>query len=200
MATSDVAVVNLALTKLGENRITDLDDNTKPAREANAIYTMLRDKLLRRFVWRFAVKRVELAALVSTPAHGYDYEYQMPTDCLRILQVGDYYPSVDLSDFVSGPTAPYQIEGGKILHNDSGPLNLRYITRVEDPTLFDACFDEMFASLLAYNLAEPLTQSNTKKEAAWQDYKQARTDAVIANAIENPPETLQDDTWVAARI
>ena len=47
MATSDVAIANLALTKIGDLRITSLSDNTKPAREVNAVYSMLRDKLQR---------------------------------------------------------------------------------------------------------------------------------------------------------
>ena len=49
MATSDVAIANLALTKIGDLRITSLTENTKPARELNAIYGMLRDKLQRTY-------------------------------------------------------------------------------------------------------------------------------------------------------
>lgn len=200
MASSDVAIANLALTKLGELRIFDLTEDTKPAREVNAVYAMLRNKLQRRYAWRFCVKRTSLAASTTAPAFGYTYQYPLPADCLRVLQVGQYYPAPDLSNLVGGSTAEYSIEARQILSNDSGPLAVRYLARIEDPTQFDAAFDEALASWVAYNVAEALTQSSSKREQALQDFQLAIRDAVLANAIENPPQTLADDTWVAARL
>lgn len=70
MAASNVAIANLALTKLGDLRILNLTDNTKPAREVNAVFDMARDYLQRRFSWRFCIKRANLAADVSAPVVG----------------------------------------------------------------------------------------------------------------------------------
>lgn len=200
MATSDVAIANLALTKLGDLRITALTDNTKPAREINAIYGMLRDKLQRTFNWRFCVKRASLAADVATPVFDYSYQYTLPADCLRVLQINAYYPAPDLSDLISSGGQEYVIEGGKILTRSSGSLNLRYLARIEDPTKFDSSFDDAFAGLLAYNVCEALTQSDAKKNAALREYRLALTDAIRANAIENPPESIADTTWLTVRL
>lgn len=200
MATSDVAIANLALTKLGDLRITALSDNTKPAREINAIYGMLRDKLQRTYNWRFCVKRAALAADVATPVFDYSYQYSIPTDCLRVLQINAYYPAPDLSDLISSGGQEYVIEGGKILTRSSGVLNLRYLARIEDTTRFDSSFDEAFSALIAYNVCEALTQSDAKKNAALRDYRMALMDAVRANAIENPPESLADQTWITVRL
>ena len=200
MATSDVAIANLALTKLGDLRITALSDNTKPAREINAIYGMLRDKLQRTYNWRFCVKRAALAADVATPVFDYSYQYSIPTDCLRVLQINAYYPAPDLSDLISSGGQEYVIEGGKILTRSSGVLNLRYLARTEDTTRFDSSFDEAFSALIAYNVCEALTQSDAKKNAALRDYRMALMDAVRANAIENPPESLADQTWITVRL
>lgn len=200
MAASDVAIANLALTKLGDLRIVDLSENTKPAREINAVYTMLRDKLQRRYVWRYAVKRDSLPALAGAPAWGYTYQFQLPSDCLRVLQVGEYFPVPDLSNLISGGGQEYQVEGRVILSNDAGPLKLRYLSRVTDPAQFDATFDEAFASLIAFTVAEALTQSGSKKEAALRDYNMALRDAVTSSAIENPPESLADNAWIVARL
>lgn len=200
MASSDVAIANLALTKLGELRITDLEEDTKPAREINAVYAMLRDKLQRRYVWRFCVTRAELAAEVDTPEFGYSYQFPLPADCLRVLQVGEYYAGVVLNDAVAGGSQEYQIERGRVLSNSSAALKLRYLALVDDPTAFDPAFDEAFAAFLAYNVAEALAQSSGKKDDALRDYRMAIRDAVLANAIENPPEELADDTWVMARL
>jgi len=200
VATSDVAIANLALTKIGDLRITSLTDNTKPARELNAIYGMLRDKLQRTYNWRFCVKRANIAADVAVPTFGYSYQYTVPTDCLRIVQVGAYFPAPDLSDLIGGGGQEYQLEGGKILTNSSGQMNLRYLSRVTDPTQFDSSFDEAFSALLAYNVAEALTQSDAKKNAALRDYRLCLTEAVRANAIENPPESIADTTWLSVRL
>lgn len=200
MAASNVAIANLALTKLGDLRILNLTDNTKPAREVNAVFDMTRDYLQRRFSWRFCIKRANLAADTSTPLWDWSYQYPVPTDCVRILQVGQWYPSPDLSDLISTGGQEYVLEGKYILSNQAGPLKLRYLSRVTDPVEFDPAFDMAFSAYLAYILAEPLTASGEQKQMAYNDYRNAIKDAVIANAIENPPESLADQTWILARL
>ena len=200
MAASNVAIANLALTKLGDLRILNLTDNTKPAREVNAVFDMTRDYLQRRFSWRFCIKRANLAADTSTPLWDWSYQYPIPTDCVRILQVGQWYPSPDLSDLISTGGQEYVLEGKYILSNQAGPLKLRYLSRVTDPVQFDTAFDMAFSAYLAYILAEPLTASAEQKQMAYNDYRNAIKDAVIANAIENPPESLADQTWILARL
>jgi len=200
VATSDVAIANLALTKIGDLRITSLSDNTKPAREVNAVYSMLRDKLQRTYNWRFCVKRAVLAAESTAPVFDYSSQYPVPSDCLRILQINAYYPAPDLSDLISSGGQEYVLEGGKILTRNSGSMNLRYLARISDPTKFDTSFDEAFASSIAYNVAEALTQSDSKKNAALRDYRMALMDAIRANAIENPPESIADTTWLTVRL
>ena len=200
MAASNVAIANLALTKLGDLRILNLTDNTKPAREVNAVFDMTRDYLQRRFSWRYCIKRANLAADSGTPLWDWSYQYQIPTDCLRILQVGQYYPTPDLSDLISTGGQEYVLEGKYILSNQAGPLKLRYLSRVTDPVQFDTAFDMAFSAYLAYILAEPLTASGEQKQMAYNDYRNALKDAVIANAIENPPESLADQTWILARL
>lgn len=200
MAASNVAIANLALTKLGDLRILNLTDNTKPAREVNAVFDMARDYLQRRFSWRYCIKRANLAADTSTPLWDWSYQYPIPTDCLRILQVGQWYPSPDLSDLISTGGQEYVLEGKYILSNQAGPLKLRYLSRVTDPVQFDTAFDMAFSAYLAYLVAEPLTASAEQKQMAYQDYRNAVKDAVIANAIENPPESLADQTWILARL
>ena len=200
MAASNVAIANLALTKLGDLRILNLTDNTKPAREVNAVFDMARDYLQRRFSWRYCIKRANLAADSGTPLWDWSYQYQIPTDCLRILQVGQWYPSPDLSDLISTGGQEYVLEGKYILSNQAGPLKLRYLSRVTDPVQFDTAFDMAFSAYLAYLVAEPLTASAEQKQMAYNDYRNAIKDAVIANAIENPPESLADQTWILARL
>jgi hypothetical protein len=197
---SNVEIANRALTKIGANRIIALTDNTKEGRTVNSMFTLVRDAELRKRTWRFSIKRAELAALASAPTFGFAYQYRPPADCLKIVDVGELYPAADMSDYVGSDTSSYAYENGVILTDEAAPLNLRYVARIEDPTLFDALFVEAFACKLAMEMAEPITQSSTKRELATREYKDAIIEAMRANAIEKPPVKLADDTFILARL
>lgn len=198
--TSKVAIANRALTKLGAARILSMDDDNTQGRAVSSLYDTVRDAELRAKNWRFAIKRASLPALSTTPAWGFSVQYQLPSDCLRIVQVGEYYLGPSMADYRTGPDIPFRIEGQQILTDIDAPLKVRYIFRETDPTHFDACFVEAFACRLAAELAEPLTQSNTKRKLAWDEREQALKDALRANAIESPPTPLPDDSWVISRL
>ena len=198
---SNVEIANSALTKLGASRITALTDNVKAAREINAIFELRRDYLLRTHNWSFAMTRASLPALDETPSWGYTTLYQLPTDCLRVVQVNDTWVVPGLADYTSGPDSePYKITGRRIETDIGAPLKLRYIKRVTDPAQFDAAFVEVFASDLADQVCEALTQSNTKREATRAVLRQSLLEAVRSNAIELPPEAIPDDSWILSRL
>lgn len=196
---SDVEIVNVALTALGESRIISLDDDVKPAREAKAIFTKIRDALLASFNWNFAKARASLPALVAVPAFGYARKFQLPANCLRVTFVGDYYVGADLTDYRGIPTDEYAIEGREILTNLGDPLNIKYVKQVTDPTQFGAAFTDAFGCRLARDLAVSLTNSVSKKNSMNEDYKVSIRDAIRANAIELPPSKLPDDEWLLSR-
>lgn len=197
---SDVEIVNIGLTLLGENRIASLDDDVKPAREAKAIFEFTRDALLGEYNWNFAKARTQLSALVDVPPFGFSLKYEFPADCLRLIMVGDYYAGIDLSDYRGRPTELFTIEGRNILTDMSAPLNLQYIKRVTDPTKFDPPFVKSFGCQLAVDLAEALTQSDTKRDRAEKALAKQISLAMRANAIQLPPQKLADDEWLLSRL
>lgn len=190
MATSEVAVCNLALQKLGAARISSLSDDSTSARECNACYEHIRDTELRRHNWNFARSRETLAPSAVEPEFDYDYAFPVPTDflCLRP-------PAVNELD--------WQIENHEgqtcILTNDGDTLEIVYTMKVTDTTKFDDCFTEMVACRMADHMCEKLTQSSVKGEKAMKDYALARRDARRANAFENVSAEPPEDPWVAAR-
>ena len=186
MAVSDVSICNLALQKLGAGRITSLTEDSRNARSCNACYTLIRDKELRAHPWTFAVKRVVLAPDATAPAFDFDYAFAIPQDCLRILP-----PNTPLID--------WKLENNKILTNAGNSLNLIYIARIEDPTVYDACFDEALAAKLAWHLCEEITQSNQKKADAMNEYKDAIRTARRTNAFEKLADAPPEDSWNLAR-
>ena len=197
---SQPEICNLALTKIGEDkRITTIDDDTKPARVLKAVYDMTRDALLRGHRWHFAMTRATMASLVDAPIWGYDTQFQLPSDFLRLDFVGDFYVGADLSEFRGSEPAIYAIEEGKLLCDLDDPLNIRYVARLENTGLYDPLFNEMFACKLGMQVCETLTQSNSKMESIAAQYDMALREAKRTNAIERPPTALADDTWITAR-
>lgn len=197
---SDVEIVNIGLTLIGESRITSLDDNVKPAREAKAIFAHLRDALLAKYNWNFAKARAALPALVDTPAFQYNTKYQLPSDCLRLIELNDYYVGLDLTDYRGSDTSEYAIEGREILTNWAAPLNIKYIKRVTNTSQFDPCFNLTLGARIGMDLCEALTQSDSKWQKAAMQFKQEISDAVRVNSISLPPRKLADDEWLMARL
>lgn len=196
---SEVEIANLALTLLGESRIASLDDDVKPAREAKAIFGIVRDALLSGYTWSFAKTRALLPALATPPAFEYGYAYQLPVNCLRVVMAGEFYTGIDLTDYRGSPVEEWTIEGRQFLCNWTPPLQFRYIQRITDTTQYASSFTKMFGCQLAADLTEPLSQSASKREAALKAFNTELALAIRSNAIELPPQKLSDDEWIISR-
>lgn len=200
MARSDVSICNRALDKLGADAITSLSDNNDRARRMNRAYEAVRQAELRRRRWKFSIKRTTIAALADEPDSDFSYQYQLPSDYLRLLPGADLYASEDQSDYRSGPNAAYSVENGKILTNVEAPLSIRYIADITDASLFDAAFSEALSARLAYENCEAITGSTSKQEQCRNDYAMSIREAARASALESAPEYPSDSEWVMARL
>ena len=187
---SETEICNRALQKLGAQRIADIEEASKNGRECKACYAILRDAELRAHPWNFAITREQLAASATAPAFGRARSFPLPSDFLRLLPS---YPEENLN------SKDWQIEDGAIFTNDSAPLNIRYVQQVTDPNTMDSLFREALASRMALELCEIITQSNTKKADAKDDYTATIRMAKHTNAIENVPQASAEDTWITAR-
>lgn len=192
MPTSSTAVGNAALGKLGQGAVLSFDDPDDRARWLKSRFADVRDLTLRANRWHFAMARARLSAEATAPAFGYGRQFPLPTDCLRLVEVGGVV--------VGGGKPAFALEGGRILTDAAAPLDIRYVRRAEDVAGWDPLFAEAVACRLAFDLAEKLTQSSGKKEAALRDYQLAVREAVRVNAIETAPESTPDGAWVLARL
>lgn len=183
---SEVDICNLALQRLGAKTITALTDDSTAARECNRVYAHARDSELRAHPWSFARKRAELAASATAPAFGYANQYPLPSDFLRLL------PTTLQLDF--------QIESGHIMTDDAAPLQVIYIYQVTNPNDFDQLFVDLLVARIARDLAEKITQSNTKISTAQSLYEEMKKEARRINAFERPPQDAPTDVWDTARL
>ncbi|KAF7958212.1 hypothetical protein AWV80_01185 [Cupriavidus sp. UYMU48A] len=188
---SQTEICNRAVTKLGAARITSITENSKSARVMNALWDTVRKAELRRRIWTFATVRTTLPEVTPQPEWGYGHGYQKPSDCLRLLQIGQTFVVPALTDYRDQDDSAYQLEGNLILTDQNAPLKIRYIRDITDPGLFDALFVETMASKLAYEAAEEITQSLSKKQQAGEDYKQSLRDATATGAIERAPQAFR---------
>lgn len=200
---SQVDICNICLTILGKPNITSLTDPGVAAKTLNSNYDIVRCALLSAIgSWRFSIKRTNLSQIAGAPVSGpFTTQFQLPTDYLRLLQVGDMYPGLDLADYRLGPIdADYSQEGNILLCDYGSPLSLMYVWDVQDTTLFHPQFVVYFAAELAYLNCETITGSTERQQLANARRTQAMYAAVAANAILNPPSHTGDDTWVASRM
>lgn len=190
---SQTDVVNLTLTKLGQDRVININDDTEPARVIRANWDLALDYLLSSHPWKFAIVRAELAALAAPPLNTWSLQYRLPEDCLKLVQV-----STDWI-FYSTDVPTFELEGGMILTDEGAPLPVRYVTRITNTGLWPPQFARTMAMQLAADCCEKLTGSNTKGEKALVELERTIITAKRMSAIERPPQRPNESSWLRAR-
>lgn len=194
MANSPTEIANFALSKLGATRIYDLDDaGEKKARTARIHYDQVREEVLRAHRWNFAMRRGILTRLVERPAYGFEYQFAMPMDFIRLDEVNQrgVWERGQRAEF-------FEIEGGNdssglVLLSDSEEAKIRYVANVTDTTKFDSLFTAAFSTLLASRMARAITggegtESQLKEQYETMDLASAQyVDAAETNSDENHP-------------
>jgi len=182
---SKVSISNIALTSLGADRITSLEDNNENARRLTALYDYCLEDILRAHPWNFAIIRQKLALLSTTPVFGYDYEFQLPGDCLRVIEINDG----------SSLITDYKVEGRKVL-TDYEDINIKYIGRITDPNQYTSQFILVLSTRLAAEIAYAVTNNKSTAEQLWQLYTLRLQQAKEADAQESSEvNTVDSDVW-----
>lgn len=189
MPITEVSIANSALIKVGADRISSLTEDVRSAVLINAIFDQMRDAVLRDHPWNFAEKRAVLAPTGTTPDFEWDYEYDLPSDCIRAL-----YCYVDYDDEIDFKV----VQNSKLYANESS-VNLVYTFRSEDPSTWDASFAEALAWRLAGEIAYALTQSNTTADRIERKYKEYLAEARTSDGQEGSLRALNISTWANAR-
>lgn len=183
---SVISICNLALSNIGKPDIQDIDEDSAEAKACKQFYEHTRDLLLQSYPWRFATTTAALASVTNTKADRWEYAYQRPNDCLKVLRIADVYdlpysPS-DGSLIIAGGHA-YHIKGDK-LYGFISPAYLTYTRRLTDPTKYPPLFIEALAWHLAVRLAMPLTRDPKIRADAYQLAVQTFGQAGVADANE----------------
>lgn len=190
---SQTEIVNMALHKLGANRVTAITDDSKEARTATDVWGPCRDSVLQDHLWNFATRRATLAQLSSDPDWGYDYQFQLPTDCLRVIEMSD--PDYEFRV----ETVKVGAQEYKVLLTDESTAEISYIARIENTGFYSSKFVDALAARLAAEMAFTLTGSTRKEKMALDAYQLILSDARSVDAMEGTPMPVQAEDWLDAR-
>jgi hypothetical protein len=167
---SVVQICNSALNQLGASSITALTDDSKNARLCNERYTTIRDAVFRAHPWNCLIKRVQLAQDSDTPAWGFDYQYTLPADCLRILGIKDY-------------NSDYKVEGRKLLISESS-VYLIYLAQITDVNELDVLLRETISAHLAQDISYAITANLQVSKLMAEKYQAKLSEARHTDASE----------------
>ena len=195
---SKVQIAKLALQHIGDRYdISDITEATPEAEQVNLLFDDTRDALLRQHPWAFATKYTSPASLSGTAPGHWDYMFQYPTDCIRLLGIinplGEDQPKVKFE-------VARNSTGDRIFMCNEETPQIYYTARIEDTADYDPEFVMAFSYVLAARMAMPLTGD---RSIAGDLYEQARavlSQAGASDANEGIEESNPDADWIRARV
>ena len=183
-----IALCSKALIKLGAKSITSFEEETAEAEVANQLYESTLQNLLASYPWRFALTQKNLARLTESPISDYQYAFQLPNDCVRVLSAGQNIKSSGLN---------YKIVGQK-LYTNAPAVVLNYIRRPEENS-FPAFFTDALIGKLAAEFCLPLTESTTRTDYIKKLSDISISAARLVDAQQNINSSFQDFSLIEVR-
>lgn len=156
-AASELEAANGALGHIGEARISSLAETKRTAaRVIKTHFAGVRDALLRRHNWNFALGWATLSADPAAPAGTFPNMYPLPGDCLRVRIVDG--ASEDDWCVENGGTsgADGEISLMPMLSTLLVSPRIGYTRIIAEPALWDPTFLEAFEFSLAAKIAPQL--------------------------------------------
>ena len=175
----------------------DFNDETPKARVMNAVYDTIKYTEMSTYLWSFAVERVALTNNSNTPLYEFDFEFDFPSDYLRLLDIEDLDYSIGNNiNNGDGGFRLYSREGDKILTNKEGPINITYLKKNTTVSEYPVEFINALSWALAIAVTQRLVNNDQKMEVMLAMYKKEIKRAKKNNAIQIPNALVGDNTWM----
>ena len=129
--------------------------------------------LLEEHRWNFAGKRVTLTKLAEDPPFGWDHQYALPSDCIRLKDVN--------GEDIEASSQLFSIEGTNLLTNDD-VVTITYVAKITDTNLFSPSFVEALSFKLASITCGRLTGNTELGIALERQYTVALSKAIHNDA------------------
>jgi hypothetical protein len=196
---TSIDIINLALSDCGAGLISSMNDDLPEARQAKAKYPAIRDAVLEAREWTFAKRRIQLNMDAVPPTFGYDFQYIIPPETIRVIRV--YNTSAASMTGALDTVADWVREGWRVLTNEISPIYAEILQRVDESTFSPGMVLALAARLTAA-FAIPLTENRQLaadfmgfyealiKDAGAMDGSQGRTQRLRTPALPGRRQTL----------
>tara|TARA_X000001382_G_scaffold109638_1_gene85892 strand:+ start:1099 stop:1713 length:615 start_codon:yes stop_codon:yes gene_type:complete len=194
-----IEICNHALLKIGADTIASLDINqndqesvVQSAKLCNILFTQALEEVLRTYRWNSALKRDKLSRLAETPAFKWKYKYQLPNECVRVVNVYDDIEAYD-------DRTEWVVEGRTILC-DYEAVYLCYVASVQDVNTLDAFLTQAVIQNLAIKLSVPMQLDQVMQNNLISEYNnvilpQARS----VDTLENKYWEMEESDFLLSR-
>jgi hypothetical protein len=211
---SKVDICNLALQNIGASSITTLTEDSVEANECNLRYDSIRKSILELHLWNFAIKRVSLNKEVASPAYGYDNQFTLPSDFIRMVateEQDDYigFPSGfngyltinNSADYMQADNYKIEISGTGtyVLLSNDADKKIRYVFDQEDVSKFPYLFVQLVAKGLSAAIAYRITGSKTTAAEELKEFEAMLMSAKTVDAQQGTFEKRVTSTFIGVR-
>jgi hypothetical protein len=172
-------IANNALSYLSAGSIVNLNDDDAKARAINGIFDQAAKEVIRTHRWSCCIGRAQLSQVSGDPLQngnfGYAHAYQLPTDCLRILDINGE-PWSEKAEF-------FDLNGRQLLA-DAGEVYLRYVRWEDDVSQWDTLLADVISVKIAMKVARQITTDGISAEDLERLYRRRLEDARTVDAME----------------
>lgn len=196
MATTKLGLYNGALRLLNEPPIASLSEGVMKRRALDDVYDDALVYCLEQGLWNFATATVEIGSNPSvTPAFGYSYAFDKPTEWVRTV-------AVSADETFADPLLRVTDEQG-YWHADVDPIYVRYVSKDSelglDLTRWPMTYAKAVETWLAHEVCLPITKSETKLDTIHKLWRQRIADARSKDAMNESARFPPVGTWVRSR-
>ena len=180
-----ISIWNRALRLLGGQRIAATTEDNEAARILTDIWDDILVEALAVYPWNFAIKRASLDLLDVAPIFGYTNAFQLPVDCLRVLNT-------------KNDDEEWKREADTLV-TDEGTCKIRYIALITDVAKYSPGFCSALAIRLASEIAFPLTNNQNMAIEKFKEYEMKIKFLTSLEGKEGTREFIEDDSWIDER-
>lgn len=190
---SVTSICNQALSRLGANKIININDDTTEAGLCRAMYEVVRDNVIEEHQWSFAIKRYKLPKSSPDEANSqYSNKFLIPVEVINIILA-----SSNPDDRIPNTTS-WRVEGEYIVAN-ADSMYVKAVTRVVDPNLYSPMFIQALTVRLAAELAYPITQNSSLGRNLLQEYARLLELAAQKDGQQGSTVRIRSSRYIAAR-
>jgi hypothetical protein len=184
---------NEALRQLGvKKRIGSAYEGSEVAKACLELFSQVRDELLQREEWPFAMREAGLTAVAGQLAPApWPYEFNYPSDCLRIryVQPGSF-AALDPYDPQPVLFEPWNDQRPsppiRAILASISPATLVYVGQVTNPNTWEPGFTRAFVASLAAHLTLSQAATNLLQQEAGISEASRDTAAVVDDTAAPP--------------